>query len=472
MKIKLILIMLSAFLLIFSTFVNAEERIALDIRSIQSEITPDQTATYTLKIHNFDSFAKTLIFVPKDKRFTITFEPAYDLVNGIELEANGEKTTKILVKPIENLAPGIYYVDFTLQDRVTSEVYSTNMILTLRPKTLTYPINVSIQVDFLKRFVPTKPASAILTITNNNAKEYGEVKLDLSSKFLNQVINDSLGPSEIKTYHFPVVIEKSTPPQPDSLNVKLWWNNSVIAETRFDYDIVATQDVFLKNITTQNKFLQSITVLKVTNPNNIQDKEIILMKKPKLMMLFSSEPEYKIAREGKKEYLQFSITLDPNQSTEIILRYDYRVPVLILFVLLIILILVYANASPLTIKKTVEDVKTSEDMITSFKVILTLRNRKNKPIENLKIYERIINLCHFVKGDSHEVFKITNTIKEGTVVEYHIASLEPKEERVVAYHVKSKLKIIGGIRLKPSVVKFKYAGKDHKITSNELELRV
>ncbi len=151
--------------------------------------------------------------------------------------------------------------------------------------------------------------------------------------------------------------------------------------------------------------------------------------------------------------------------------YDYAWPFVILVVIIIIFGVAYANAAPLTVKKEIQHVKTQDDMIKSFKVALTLKNRKNKTLENMRVVDRISSLAQFVKGEHNAPAKITQSAKEGTIVEYHF-NLEPKEERVIIYDVRAKFDIIGGLKIKPAVVKYKYNGKERKATSNAFEIRV
>ena len=65
--------------------------------------------------------------------------------------------------------------------------------------------------------------------------------------------------------------------------------------------------------------------------------------------------------------------------------------------------------------------------------------------------------------------KIIKHDKRGTIIQWVIPTLEAYEERIITYHINSKLKIIGSMRLPNSMVKYKNKrGKFSKVYSSKV----
>lgn len=124
------------------------------------------------------------------------------------------------------------------------------------------------------------------------------------------------------------------------------------------------------------------------------------------------------------------------------------------------------------IKKETKIMNVDNQGISDVKVLLHLKNRTNKSVEDVKLVDRIPQMgmldTEFSVGTLHPS-KVIKHEHKGTIIRWDISTLEPFEERIISYTLQSKLKIIGGFSLPQAVVKFKGKGESVKRTlSNKI----
>ena len=128
------------------------------------------------------------------------------------------------------------------------------------------------------------------------------------------------------------------------------------------------------------------------------------------------------------------------------------------------------------VKKDVIIVGPTKEGISEMKIIIHLKNRTSDVVNNIFISEKIPRLGELIKESylgTLEPSKILIHEKRGTIVKWELPSLEPFEERIITYRIKSKLSIVGGIRLPPTRVKFDTKkGRERIIFSNKCEIKI
>ena len=123
------------------------------------------------------------------------------------------------------------------------------------------------------------------------------------------------------------------------------------------------------------------------------------------------------------------------------------------------------------VKKESEVLKIEDQGVSHLKVLLHLKNRSNKPVDEVKLIDRVPPIASidrdFAMGTLHPD-KVIRHEHKGTILKWNISTLDPYEERIISYNIISKLKIIGGVTLPNAVVKFKGKGKKtRRILSNK-----
>jgi hypothetical protein len=155
---------------------------------------------------------------------------------------------------------------------------------------------------------------------------------------------------------------------------------------------------------------------------------------------------------------------------------NYR-PIAALIILAgIILALYYAFRSPILVKKTAGVISTREGGISELKILLEIKNRTGKPVNEATIMDMVPRIAELIKD--HDIgtlapTKITKHERKGTLIKYEVGDILPYEERLIAYRIRSSLSILGGVSLPVAVAKFKTsAGKERSTTSNTPKVRM
>ena len=106
-------------------------------------------------------------------------------------------------------------------------------------------------------------------------------------------------------------------------------------------------------------------------------------------------------------------------------------------------------------------------MISEFKVLLHLQNIGDSVIKDLEVFDYVPTLIDIVKEFSIGTLNPTRVLKHEkkgrSAVIWDIEKLDPHEERIVSYNIKSKLTILGELTLPSAVVKFTHNNKRLKV---------
>ena len=147
----------------------------------------------------------------------------------------------------------------------------------------------------------------------------------------------------------------------------------------------------------------------------------------------------------------------------------YPIYLILLIVALAIIILLYFNRK-VVFKKEVIEHKAVEGFI-DIKIALRLKNISRKKIYAVEIEDEIPpNSLKISKAGQKEgrITKHGNSIK----ISWKEDELNPTDEIIVMYEVKSKIGIVGNFELGKAEVKFDLNGKNYRKSSNSLVLHI
>ncbi len=117
---------------------------------------------------------------------------------------------------------------------------------------------------------------------------------------------------------------------------------------------------------------------------------------------------------------------------------------------------------------------TGKDNISEVKIRIFVRNRSNKILNNIRIMDKVPPIADVVKGErlgTLQPTKINTTKTKGTIIKWELNTLEPYEERIITYKIKSKLEIVGGLSLPPAKMVFEEKeGKERQAFSTSAKL--
>jgi len=190
--------------------------------------------------------------------------------------------------------------------------------------------------------------------------------------------------------------------------------------------------------------------------------------------IFSSEnPKASVVKENGKRYFVWNVELENNKMQVIVTR--NFIPLFVVIALIVVMIAgYYALRAPLAIRKETSSLGKSEGGVTEISVVLRLQNRGNTRIKEIEVTEvlpSIVSVEREVSIGSLQPAKMLRHEKKGTtIVKWVIDNLDPSEERVLSYRIKSKLSILGSFSLPPATAVFKAKEKIMTTASNTLQI--
>lgn len=296
--------------------------------------------------------------------------------------------------------------------------------------------------------------------------------LMLNSKVLysgsENVVLTGLG---LNNLHFSLPINTSTAPGNYTLQASLVYvgNMSSLSE---GVSVLPYYSVSRSQHTSSNAFGMSQTVT-ITNAGNVNvPKSNLSVPVSSFNSLFLVSAKSSLGSASvSKGFLSSSIPyLLPGQSITLSYSVSY-VPIYIIIALAIVAIVLffYFNRKAV-LKKEVVEHKSTEGFI-DVKIALRLKNISKHPLTNIEIIEPVPLNALKVSNAGQKEGKISR-VNGALRVSWKEQELNPKDEVILMYEIKSKIGIIGSMTLKPATVKFKSNGRAYQRKSNSLILNV
>lgn len=467
------LIFLTMLLLTFS-FVTALSDFQVKFTKITYAALPGEKAVYQLSITNLNEEPDSFIlnFYNGNKWSIETEKLSY--LSGINLQPGQTVSFKIYVIPSEivNYGPHEFNLDITSKKGGNSQQVSSILIVKDPSNTVGgYIPSINLDVDFPEQVDPRQPFELKINLLNKNKLNIPELKVMVESKLFNGDKMISLAPLERKTESFTVIYDPLTPPQNDLLMVTVAaeegsFSTKKVIKVKAYSDLKTEEDV-------NKQFLKEVITKTFTNDGNVVNNEKITFKTTLFNQLFTSAmPKGEVITEEGERYFTWTLDIPPQEKQIIVISTNFRYLFTAIILLILGVIAYFVFRSPVIISK--EAVVLNKDDANSnmshIKVLIHVKNRTNKPVEEVFIMDRVTHIAQVEKEFSHGTLapdKILKHEKKGTVIRWSIAALEGYEERILTYKIKSRLKIIGNMRLPYASAKFKTAsGHIVKVNSN------
>ncbi len=468
---KGILVFIALLLLSFSvSALNFEVK----FEAVDNTITLGQLAEFKLTVTNnlgtAETFKVRTIDVPE---WEIKTEP---LLNPVQFSIMPGKKREITLflnaNPSYITNYGVYDVDVITELVSKKESIETPLRVNIvSPQAGTYVETVLATILIDEKIDPAKEIPIRIILNNQNIIKYPDLTIKVESNLITDEIEESLDKKEKKTITLTKNINPKTPPQEDTLVVRIISNNKTL-DTKVKRISVIEHKELAKEVKSKRRFLKVIDEITLTNVGNVQYTEGIKVDSSLMQTLFtSSRPKGKFIKEDGKRYLAIPVSLPPGESSVIQVTKNYITLLVIVVLVGIIIALYYLFRSPLTIRKTAANIAYQEGGISELKVVLNVSNRSKNKLNNIEVIDRIPNIADLEKGLTIGTLHPTQILKhekKGTVIKWLIDELDAGDERVISYKIKSHLSILGEFSLAPTTAKFNFKGKEIINHSNSL----
>ena len=432
----------------------------------------NETAIYTVNITNNDNIEERYQFDTAIALWDIS--PSFPVV----VEPSSMGSFDIHIRVLDNRLYGPQLVPVRIRSLSDNKAYVENLYLYLKPSNYTgmqYAPTVAMEVTADNEIDPRQPLSLTVYMRNRNPLNISELTIQVNSQLFNKEYKTILGPLEVKTNQ--ILFADLDPHQtPGTYKVDVRLINSVgdtIAEVQKDIRVKSYADVSTEDIKTNRLFSSTETITLVNKGNYEATKQVKIEKNLFQKIFTKTNIDYYSSTENGVSYIQWDVQLLPNQKYVITATTNYTWLVIVLLLILIGTISYYIFRSPILLFKKAKIISSSEHGISEIKVRLHVKNRSGRIIRNIKIidkYPKIVQVEDEVSLGSIKPTKMASTDKSHSLLLWNFDSLDPYEERLVIYKLRSQLNIVGNLSLPSSKVKFSTASGERTYFSNDVKL--
>ena len=440
---------------------------SVQVTSVKSTILLNEMAEFTVSVENLDTQTRTyIISSPEIIGWDIHTDPRSAYL--VSLAPGETKDVDVLVRPVSGQS-GHFNLQLTITERASGATNTKMLTVDIVPRygqgkqyepALTLDIIADDELD------PREQGVVKVRVRNMVPRELADVAITIRSALFEDTALVTLKAHEERTQVFLIPFDPLQDPMDDLISAEavLGENNKTYRWTadKHPYSIAAYASLD-KQESEIAGFLRAERTYTFSNDGNVPKQVNFQYVMPLMKDWFSSLSERSsVERIDGERYRVVSFELGPQQSREIRVMSNYRSLFWMALFAIIVLILYYQLRSPVIIRKGAISLDRKHDGMSEIKISLYVKNRTGTDFEKIQVQDRIPHLTQIDKEFHVGTIKPENIVrldKKHSMVRYVINHLEPFEERIITYKIKSRLTMIGGLTLPSGVVKFRTRNK-------------
>jgi len=435
--------------------VSAEDNTAIyKIGLTNTAANDDRYQFYT--ISSFWDISPTIVSVPAGS--TTVFDLGVSLTDR-EGKLVGPQLVPITIKSLNS------------QDTISENLYvyikSNNSVA------MSYNPNVAMTVNMNDQIDPRDPISVEITMTNHNLLDISDLKIDVESKLFSKEVQTTLGPLETKTNQILLDLNNLQEPGTYDVNIRLIAENQTITQMQKQIKVIGYSQVSVEQTNIKRLFAYTEDI-KLHNDGNYETiKQVKVQKNFFAGMFTKASVKSDKLREDGVTYMSWNIPLQPQESYELSVTTNYNSIAIVVVLIIAGIIIYYIFRSPVLLYKRAKIMVSTDDGITEIRVKLHLKNRSGKEIRNVKVIDRHPKIVSLVEDNSIGSMKPTKLLsadKVHSLLMWNLEALEPYEERLLSYTIRSKLNIVGNMHLHSAKVRFLTSTGERTTSSNDVTL--
>jgi hypothetical protein len=439
------------------SFVSAD--FTISVNTIVDNVKPGESAQVELTIHNNGAESQTYTIL-KPSKWKLRSDPLTDYFSGMTVAAGASKTTSLSMTPEKEIETsyGLHAVELQVKSEDGETQTASPRIFLESGQSIEYVPNIIVKSDVMNeggeegKINPQEPIKIVMFTENRNSLNVTDYTIKIKSSIINTELTSSLGPYDTKTVETTVNVDKYTAPQEVELEIILIKEGKEIGKFYKTITIMPAQEEFATESSTTKAFLKRFTTIKVTNTGNVQKTGTVTQPTTFIKSMFTkTEPKSTKITKDDARYVEWTVTLNAGETKELKETQNYM-PLLWAGIILLILIIVYQFIKPeVIIKKSIVNAITKEGGITEIKVLLLIKNISNKEVRSLRITDKVPNIAVLIKEEEAIGTMAPKRVKSldmrGTIVEWELPELIRHEERIIRYKIRTKLSVLGEIKL-------------------------
>ena len=441
------------FLIIISIVAAGTTDLIVDPK--ENHVLPGENAVFTLTITNTDIDDKTYTITPTDLNWLGDTESLF-------VPAQSTRDITLTFEPLSDLTAKNYGINLVIES-------TRDKIETFLPvKLLKYNEVLRVSLTTADLIDPRKETIITLNIENKYRVNLQDLKVELITPAFKKELTTSLNYFETKNEELNVVFKEA---QSGAYKVRviIKSGNNILVDKDLEVEI-AKVGALKEQITEKTSFLITDKTIRKINEGNSRAQELykIEMNLPQLWFTKYDPKPDTIETVDKKYVASWSLDIAPKETFIIRSKKDYLTPLIILIVVLLIIYGIYNwKIKSIAISKKALVIHSGKESAT-IKVVISLRNRTNRVIKNLRVTDRI---HHVIKDPSDITLKPTKTGKAGvtTALFWDIPLLGRRQEKLISYRVECRLH--ERLTLPEATVRFEDKGKGVKASAGSITIR-
>lgn len=472
------LIMVIALVLCASSVYAASFSVEMEPASDSSnKIYKDEVAEFKISIYNSGS---------QDDRYLIySLDPSWRFYSDsqtISVPAKTRREFTVYADPTSVITKsGLYSVNLDVKSTVYDDIVSSSEDVSIKPEAYReFQPSVSVFANVNENGIidSREDIDVKIRLVNRNALDIPKLTMFVESELFEDTFSVAIGPNseihKILTFN----IDEFTEPQSGIMTVKAVYDGKIITDKRIEYEVQENKAFFGRKVSEDKSFLFTKYAVELENNGNVPSVEKFSYDISAFGNLFTeTDPEAEFVSGPDGSYLEFEVELDPSESTVVHITTNYKstfmTVVAILGVLVLVVSLYYLLRSPVLVTKKATVVAQSECGTSEIKILLNIRNRTNKILENISVVDRIPDITEIEKEFSMGTLrptKIVRNSRKGTLIRWDFPAIEGFEERLITYRIHSKLGILGNFVLPPTIVRYDTpSGRTRAVRSKAVE---
>jgi len=420
---KLLFLVLALFLV---PIVSAQLEISDKI--VKNTIIPDESASYVIYIKNTGNSPDIFGISVSDVNWREKIEN-----NFLNIGSGETVNTNVELAPNNGLKGGRYSINLRVYSRNNPDNFED------------FPVDVDLisYEDLISAVIETNPNGidprrenlVRINIKNRYNVEIKNVEIKLSSPLFEEIKTLDISPAELKSEDFNIVLDEDTKKGEYDLSVLVTYNGNVLVDKKEKINVG-----FYKEINSFESLFTSV----YPEPNLIYKEE-------------------------GSVYYQWDIILTPGEVHKIEIITNYRTPLSILLVLVIVLWLAYITfGNRVTIKKKVLTVRSGKELY--MKIMVVVKNEGKGKVNSMSILDylpdgaELPNQYSTVKPYKHQ------KTSRGIALMWKLSDFVGGEERVISYRFKVKPRT-DKVIMPRAIVKYKRGMKFSTSRSNKNTVR-
>jgi hypothetical protein len=478
MRIKKLVLFSISLVLLFSLLTSPVFAIDFSVerQNINFRIGLDEVAKFNVTVTNY---------LPQDSIYAFSL-PLGDSLNWIMFPSNvqvpalSSETFVLSVTPRAATPTGVYQLNVVVRSDESRQDLPLPIDYSFDGFHSGFTPNLETIVVLPEAYDPRERAIVGIRIRNRNPLDIEEAEIRVLSDLFSgsQKISISPGPhrtlSEGLSKEMVFQMDPLQAPGDYEVRVQIYYpkTDRVVSEDAGFVRVKEYSSTPSKLETSSQLFIttHTITVENFGNKDSVAEIRLAGGWIKKLFSTFSLEPEFEHV-EGETYFL-WTPTLQPTESKVITVRTNYWPLVITILIILLVVFLYFKLRSPVVLDKEVAVIDEDEGTGSSdLRVRLFVKNRTGKSVTNLTVSDKVRGITDYVESTQLGHVKpsrTTKTSKKGTLLFWDLDELEPFEERIFTYKLKSKLKVVGDLTLPKAAAKFEsFNSRERRISSSK-----